>query len=206
MGFGSKVFNEETTLTEHLKMNGSVTSRDNLSLPSIKVNGSITIRGNLDVYEGSLTVNGSLDVSGDLITTDDSKINGSCDIRGSIFSSFLNVNGPLNAGSLDGVEFRLSHNIIVKNDIIASESILFNIGYGKKFSVGGLIEAPEVTFKKAERLNLFRKIVGLLTTSRRQSSETDLLISDINVRAEKLFLKGVEVEGEIDVEEVIYLE
>jgi cytoskeletal protein CcmA (bactofilin family) len=204
MGFGSRVFSEETTLSKPLKINGSVTSRDNLTVPSIKVNGSVTIRGNLDVYDGFLSINGSLDVSGDLITTSDSKINGSCDIRGSIFSTFLKVNGTLNAESLDGVEFWLSKRINVKNDIVASEAIVFSVGTDTKFSVGGLIDAPEVTFKKTRRYNLIKTLIGLLGMSKKQS--LDVLISDISIKAEKLFLKGVEVEGDIDVGEVIYLE
>ena len=204
MGFGSKVFTEETTLTEHLSMNGSVTSRDNLAVPSIKVNGSVTIRGNLDVYEGSLSVNGAIDISGDLIITDDSKINGVCDVRGSIFSSFLKVNGPLNAESMDGTEFWLSSQVNVKTDIVASEAIVFNVGKDHKFIIGGIIEAPEVTFKKKLSFNPLKKLAGLLSISKREVSE--ILITDVNIKAEKLFLRGVELEGDIDVGEVIYLE
>ena len=204
MGFGSKVFKEETTLTEHLKVSGSVTSRDNLFVPSIKVNGEVTIRGTLDVYDGSLSINGVLDVSGDLIITGDSKINGVCDVRGSISSTFLKVNGPLTAESLDGEEFRLSNKINVKNDIIASEAISFSIGKELEFSVGGIIEAPEVTFRSSDRFNLFKKIAGLLTSTKKEGSE--VFIPDISIKADKLFLKGVEVEGDIDVGEVIYLE
>ncbi|MHA1911110.1 MAG: hypothetical protein ACTSYA_05370 [Candidatus Kariarchaeaceae archaeon] len=204
MGFGSKVFNEETTLTEHLKLHGSVTSRDNLAVPSIKVNGSVTIRGNLDVYEGSLSINGSLDISGDLIITSDSKVNGSCDVRGSIFATYLKVNGSLNAESMDGEEFRLSNEITVKNDMIASEAIVLRISQENRFKVGGIIEAPEVTFIKTERFNLIKKVTSILRLAKKQSS--NLIISDISIKAKKLFLKGIEVEGDIDVEEVIYLE
>ncbi|MCG3219401.1 MAG: hypothetical protein KAR35_10360, partial [Candidatus Heimdallarchaeota archaeon] len=159
---------------------------------------------NLDVYEGSLSINGSIDISGDLIIADDSKINGVCDVRGSILSSFLKVNGPLNAESMDGTEFWLPSKVNVKTDIMASEAIVFNVSKNHAIIVGGIIEAPEVTFRKKRSFNPLKKLVGLLSKTKRDVSE--ILITDVSIKTEKLFLRGVELEGDIDAGEVIYLE
>ena len=204
MKFGPRTFSEETDLAEPLSTYGPVTTSSNLSVPSMKVNGPVTIGGTLDVFEGSLSINGPVTITGDLITTDDSKINGPCEVKGAIFSSFIKIRSSLKAGSLDGRVFWLPSKVNVKNDIIASESITFNVGSRPKISVGGIIEAPEITFKKSFRFNLLRKGMNLLALRKRQKS--DVIISDLNVKADRLYLNGVEIEGNAEVGEIIYLE
>lgn len=191
------VYNGDTTLNEDIDFQGSLEVFGNLIVPSIK------LRGNLDVTETvqvtkSIEIVGSVTIHSDLEVTDNLVIKGPCLIRGNTHAGSILIDGEVDTGSLNAKNIILSGSVLIKNNLMASESILITISDKKPYVIGGTIEAPTITLRYrsfyTKWLMLPGKIFGLFNMKPR--FERKIVIKNISVKTDHLILKSVYNEDE----------
>ncbi|MFW9991489.1 MAG: hypothetical protein ACFFD4_05480 [Candidatus Odinarchaeota archaeon] len=194
--FIPKVYTEDTD-KDTIKSLTPVTARKNLRVRVLETLGVLTVDKTLEIKkDGKLNAKGAITIAENLVCNGTADLEGAIKVSGEIIGGNVKVIGHLETTAVNVNKITAKGSFLVKNGIRAEESITLIIKLRSEFSIGGLIEAPVVTLKA--RSSLGRSIVKLMGIKPKSVLE----LKDIRIKARKLQLESVRVEGNLEVDEI----
>ena len=194
-------FTKDTVLDEDINNITLISAEGDLTVRSINSIGPAVFRKNLLVKKNAsfyslLTVNENMTVN------EKCSIIGTAIIDGDLFANELVSDSDLKAASIKTIKATIKGKVEVQGNITAVEKITFKVTNKTKITVEGLIEAPEVVFKNVKR-SLSKRVIRLFHLNKKFQRIIEL--DNQKIITDKLILDKVEITGDIEAGETIYL-
>lgn len=188
---------------ESFKRLSGIIEVKSLRARNIEIIGNLKVKNSLILLKnGSLEIHGLVDVFNDFICDGKALITGPCKIKGEIQGDNIIIKASLEADSINVKNLSVVGNLTVRNNIVATESIVLRLSSSTKINVGGYLEAPEIILKAKTQKQIKNSLFKLLRLSR----ELPIIVRGIKIRGSILRLDGIRVEeSDIEVENIEYL-
>lgn len=149
---------------EDLEIVGIGVINGNLKAFTIKTTG-MTVGGTLESTKGSILTtakkNNFLQVKKNLISANEIRVNGKCEVGGTIQAQHLEVVGSLKAEAVEAHTVSTKGKVEINQEIRATKAITLVVNISQKINVIGQIKAPLVTLKFRSKYPKYTKIGNL---------------------------------------------